>query len=463
MNKLLTPLVDSHAHLDAKPFVSDLDEVIERAKANGVEHILTVGCDLQSSRASIDLALRYPNIFASVGIHPHDARTVNDEVMDELARMIESVRKVVAVGETGLDFYRDHSPRDQQKEAFRKHIQLARKTGKPLIIHDRDAHSDVITIMQEEDAASVGGVLHCFSGDLEMARQCVDMGFYISFAGPLTYPKNDELRSVAQAMPIDVMLVETDCPYLSPQKWRGKRCEPGYVRSTAEKLAEVKGLTLEDVARITSLNAWRLFGIGAIDQSTRIAYVIRNSLYLNITNRCTNQCTFCAKFKDFTVKGHQLCLEREPSVDEVMQAIGDPSSYDEVVFCGYGEPLLRLELVKEVARKLKEKNIPVRINTDGQANLVHKRNILPELNGLVDFISVSLNAPDPETYQRICQSEFGAEGYDEIKKFLLEAKKQIPSVTATAVTLPGISMDACRKVAEELGVEFRERVYNEVG
>jgi TatD DNase family protein len=235
------------------------------------------------------------------------------------------------------------------------------------------------------------------------------------------------------------------------------------VRTTAEKLAELKGLTLEDVARITSLNAWRLFGIGEVDQSTRIAYVIRNSLYLNITNRCTNSCTFCAKFHDFTVKGHQLCLEREPGIEEVMTAIGDPSSYDEVVFCGYGEPLIRLDVVKAVAGYLKQKNITVRINTDGQANLVHGRNILPELSGLVDSISVSLNAADAATYQQVCRSEFGEQGYAALKDFLVEAKKYIPSVIATAVTLPGIDIEACRKVAEELQVEFRERVYNEVG
>lgn len=456
-------LVDSHAHLDARVFCDDLDTVLQHARENGVGHILTVGCDLESSRASVDLALRYPQVYASVGIHPHDASTVDDSVLDELARMIATVDKVVAVGETGLDFYRDRSPRDLQRKAFRRHIALARETGKPLIIHDRDAHEEILQIMVEENAREVGGVLHCFSGDLTMARKCVEMGFYLSFAGPLTYPKNDALRAIARALPVDVMLVETDCPYLAPQRWRGKRCEPAQVRATAEKLAEVKGLTLEDVARITSLNAWRLFGIGEIDQSTRIAYTIRNSLYLNITNRCSNSCSFCAKFSDFTVKGHQLCLEREPTVAEVLAAIGDPSAYDEVVFCGYGEPLLRLDLVKEVAAVLKRSGMTVRINTDGQANLVHGRNILPELAGLVDAISVSLNAPDAASYQRICRSAFGEDSYRAVKDFLRMAKDHIPSVTATAVTLPGIDIEACRKVAAELGVEFRERVYNEVG
>ncbi len=463
MNSTLPGLVDSHAHLDGKQFSHDLEDVLARAQQAGVDTILTIGCDLKSSRASVDLALRYPNVYASVGIHPHDASTLDQDLLDELERMVDAVDKVVAIGEIGLDFYRDRSPRDIQRDAFRKQVRLARKLGKPVIVHDRDAHEEVLQILREENGAEVGGVLHCFSGDLAMARACVEMGFMISFAGPLTYPKNDALRNIAAELPIDVMLVETDCPYLAPQTWRGKRNEPAYVRATAETLASIKGLSLADVARTTSLNAFRLFGIGQVDQSTRIAYVIRNSLYLNVTNRCTNQCTFCAKFKDFTVKGHQLCLEKEPSSDEVIAAIGDPSRYEEVVFCGYGEPLIRLDLIRKVAGWLKQNGVTVRINTDGQANLVHKRNILPELSGLVDSISVSLNAPNAQQYQEICQSAFGEPGYTALKEFLVEAKQWIPSVTATAVTLPGIDIQACREVAEQLGVDFRERVYNDVG
>ena len=456
-------LVDSHAHLDGGKFTNDLDEVIQRAAENGVEYILTVGCDLESSRKSIDLALRYPNIYAAVGIHPHDATTASSDALNALRQMATSIDKVVAIGETGLDFFRDHSPRPVQREAFRQQIRLARELNLPLIIHDRDAHDEVVNILKEERAVEVGGVLHCFSGDLKMARACIELGFYISFPGTLTYPKNDALKEVAKALPIDVTMVETDCPYLTPQKWRGKRNEPAYVRSTAEYLAEIKGLTFDDVARVTSLNTHRLFGIGRIDQSAKIAYVIRNSLYLNITNRCTNRCTFCAKFRDFTVKGHQLCLEREPDVAEVIAAIGDPARFDEVVFCGYGEPLLRLELVKDVAKWLKSEGKTVRINSDGQANLTYGRNILPELNGLVDAISISLNAADAATYQKHCQSDFGEEGYEAIKTFLREAKDHIPSVTATVVALPGLDIEACREVAESLGVDFKVREYNELG
>ncbi len=456
-------LIDSHAHLDGGQFANDLNETVERATANGISHILTIGCDLESSAASITVAEQFEQIYAAVGVHPHDATEINDNALQKLKAMLDHP-KVVALGEIGLDYYRDRSPRDIQREAFRQQIRLADETGKPIIVHDRDAHAEVIEILHEESAEKTGGVLHCFSGDLEMAKQCLDLGFYLSFTGTITYPKNNAIREIIKAIPIDRMLVETDCPYLSPQKFRGKRNEPAYVRYTAEKMAEIKGLTIADVARVTSRNCHDLFGIGTIDQNTKIAYQIRDSLYLNITNRCTNSCIFCAKFGDFVVKGHELKLDREPSADEVKQAIGDPTRYAEVVFCGYGEPLLRLDLVKETAQWLKSQGVKVRVNTDGQANLVYGRNILPELEGLVDAVSVSLNAPDARTYRHLCPSGFDAEhAYQAVKDFIAQAGQYIPEVTATAVTYPGVDIAACEKVAGELGVEFRAREYHEVG
>ncbi|WP_321532240.1 TatD family hydrolase [uncultured Desulfuromonas sp.] len=455
-------LVDTHAHLDGGRFAEDLEQVIQRADDQGVHSIITVGCDLESSRASIDLAERYPGIYATVGIHPHDAATVTPQLLDELAQLA-TADKVVAIGEIGLDYYRNHCPHDQQQKAFRQQLALARQCKLPVVIHDRDAHDDVLAILREEKAEEIGGVLHCFSGDIEMAKACLDLGFYLSFTGTITYPKNDALREVIRQVPTERILVETDCPYLAAQPWRGKRNEPSYVVKTAETVAEIKGLTLTDVARITSLNAFELFGVGEVDQASKIAYRIRDSLYLNITNRCSNRCTFCAKFRDFHVKGHQLKLDHEPDFDEVIAAIGDPTGYEEVVFCGYGEPLLRLDLVKEVATWLKQRGIKVRINSDGQANLVHQRNVLPELKGLIDELSISLNAPNTAEYQRICQSCFGAEGYDAVKDFIHQAPTYIPKVIASAVTVPGIDIKACEQLAEELGVEFRTRIYNEVG
>jgi TatD DNase family protein len=462
MTSPLPLLVDSHAHLDGGQYAKDRDVTIQRALDNGISHILTVGCDLESSAASVALAMKHENIYASVGVHPHDATQVSTETLQQLKTLLGRP-KVVALGEIGLDFFRDRSPRDIQRHAFRKQIRLARETGKPIIVHDRDAHDEVLQILQDENAAEVGGVLHCFSGDVTMAKKCLEMGFYLSFPGTITYPKNDAARAVVRSVPIDRMLVETDCPYLSPQQFRGKRNEPAYVRYTAEKVAQIKGLSIEDVARVTSRNCYDLFGIGNIDQSSKIAYQIRDSLYLNITNRCTNSCIFCAKFDDFVVKGHELQLDHEPSTDEIKQAIGDPTRFAEVVFCGYGEPLLRLELIKEIAGWLQQQGVKVRINSDGQANLVHGRNILPELKGLVDAISISLNAANAEDYQRLCQSGFGSQSYQAVKDFLQLAPDYIPDVTATAVSYPGIDIAACEQVAKELGVKFRDREYNEVG
>lgn len=457
------PLItDSHAHIYGPDF-PDLDAVIERAAAAGVGRIIVVGADLESSREACRVAAGREGIWAAVGIHPHDAAGVDDTTVEEIRHLVTNNPKVVAIGEIGLDFYRDRSPRDSQEEVFRRFIRLARELSLPVIVHDRDAHDRVMAILREEKAGETGGVLHCFSGDAALARECVALGFFVSIPGTVTYPANEQLREVVRQTKIENLLLETDCPYLSPVPHRGKRNEPAHTRITAEKVADLKGLSLDDVARITTLNAERLFRIGAGSQSAKIAYRIRNSLYLNITNRCSNRCSFCAKFDDFTVKGHFLKLEREPDFREVMTAVAEHSGYDEVVFCGYGEPLLRLDLVLKVAEELKKKGAAIRINTDGQANLAHGRNILPEISGLVDTVSVSLNAADAETYSRLCKTPFGEEGFRGVCAFIREAKRFVPKVVASAVTVPGIDIARVRRLAEELGAEFREREYAEVG
>jgi TatD DNase family protein len=454
-------LIDSHAHIYYRDFAADFDDMLKRAADAGVSAIVVVGTDIESSREAVVLAEKYPQLYAAVGIHPHDAGRVTDSCYDIIRALAVSSQKVVAIGEIGLDFFRDRAPRDQQELVFRRFLRLATELNKPVIIHDRDAHLRVMAILRDEKVRR--GVLHCFSGDAAMAAEAFNLGLYISIPGTITYRSNQNLRDLVLAVSIDRMLVETDCPYLTPVPHRGGRNEPAFVRLTAEKLAEVKGLSLEDVARITTKNAGDLFGINLWDQATKIAYKIRNSLYLNITNRCSNRCTFCAKFNDFTVKGHNLLLNSEPSFEEVMAAIGQPEGIDEIVFCGYGEPLIRLDLVKQVASELKQRGYNIRINTDGQANLVYKRNILPELAGMVDSISVSLNAPDAATYIRLCNTPFGEAGFLGVCDFIKEASAHIPQVIASAVTVPGVDIEACQVVAESLGAEFRAREYSEVG
>ncbi len=462
MNGKDIALIDSHAHLDFPQFEGELEEVIKRALDNGVNKIVCVGTTVEGSRSSLDLARRYPFIYSTVGIHPHEASGVTDEALGELAKLAGR-EKVVAVGETGLDYHYEYSPRDIQKDAFRKFIALARECGLPLVVHSREAEDDTVEILKSEGASEVGGVIHCFSGSVEMARTCIRMGFYISIPGIVTFRRAENIHDVVRKIPVERILIETDSPYLAPAPHRGGRNEPAYVVMVAKKVAELKGLSLEDVARITTLNAENLFGIGEGPREGKIAYRIRDSLYLNITNRCSNSCPFCPKFRDYMVKGHYLELEKEPSTREIIHAIGDPSNYREVVFCGFGEPLLRLDTVKEVAKWLKDQGARVRINTDGLANAVHGRNILPELEGLVDSISISLNADSSELYQKLCRPPFEG-AYEEVKKFISEAKRYIPDVTASVVGLPNVDVERCRRVAEEeLGVKFRLRPYNEVG
>ena len=456
-------LIDSHAHIYGKEFAQDFTEMMQRAKEAGVGLVIAVGADLESSREACALAEAHDEIYCSVGIHPHDADRVTERCYELVREMALTNPKVVAIGEVGLDFFRDRSPRPAQEEVFRRFIRLARELSLPLIIHDRDAHDRIVAIMKEEQAGEVGGVLHCFSGDLQMAMECIEMGFRISIPGTVTYPSNEALRDVVRGVKIEQLMVETDAPYLTPVPHRGKRNEPAYVRLAAERIAQLKGLSAEDVGRITSFNTRRLFRIEQPARHATIAYKIRDSLYLNITNRCSNRCTFCPKFDDFAVKGHELRLSHEPDFAEVMAAVDQAADFVEVVFCGYGEPLIRLDLVKEVAAELKRRGLRVRINTDGQANLVHGRNILPELTGLVDALSVSLNAAGPDDYQRLCNTPFGLAGFQGVCDFLREAPKHVPQVTASAVTLPGLDVEKVRELALSLGVDFREREYAEVG
>jgi TatD DNase family protein len=260
------------------------------------------------------------------------------------------------------------------------------------------------------------------------------------------------------------MVVETDAPFLAPQAHRGRRNEPAFVAETARALAAIKGLAERDVRRITTRNACALFRLPCPPAAPEIAYPIRNALYLNVTSRCSNRCTFCTRESSPIVKGHDLSLDREPTAREVLDAAGDISGYDEVVFCGFGEPLLRWDVVREVARQLKEQGARVRINTNGQARLFLGRDILPEMAGVIDALSVSLNAQDAIGYAKICRPNAGEFAYQAVKDFIREARTFVPSVTASVVALPGVDVEDCRRIAEqELGASFRVRPYNEVG
>ncbi len=457
-------IVDTHAHLTFPGLREEEEAVLARAREAGVGAIITVGVDPEDSRRAVELARRRPEVWATVGVHPHDTAELREAVLDELADLARDPR-VVAWGETGLDYYRDHSPRDLQRKWFRAQAARARELGLPLVVHDREAHDDVMGVLRAEAKKGLRGVMHCFSGDAALAREVLGIGFYISIPGTVTYPKNEMLREVVRVAPIERCLLETDCPYLTPHPFRGKKNEPARIVHTAAKVAEVKGLSVADVARITTRASFELFGVGEAE-APKIAYAIRDSLYLNVTDRCTNRCAFCPKNRKAEVKGHDLELAHEPTEAELLAAVeaeGGPGAWREIVFCGYGEPLLRPDLVAAVARELKLRGARrIRVNTDGLANLVLQRDVTAELAAHVDALSVSLNAPDAATYERICRP--GVEGaYPALLDFLKRAKETFAEVTATAVELPGLDVDACRALARGLGVAFRARPYNEMG
>ncbi len=253
-------LIDTHAHLTDKAYGKDLEDCLRRAGDAGVGAIINVGFSLSNARKAVALAGAYPDLYATVGIHPHDAAAAPRGYLEDLQRLTANSR-VVALGEMGLDFYRNISPPPVQERVFREQLQLAKAVDLPVVIHDRDAHRRVLEILTEEGVGEKRGVMHCFSGDMTLARKCMDLGLYISIAGPVTYKKAEELQEVAASCPREYLLLETDCPYLTPHPYRGKRNEPAHVALVCRQVAALRGETPAEVARYTTDNAVRLFGL----------------------------------------------------------------------------------------------------------------------------------------------------------------------------------------------------------
>jgi len=259
-------MIDSHAHIDFPDFNKDREEVLARARQQGVDTIITVGTDLSSSRFSLQIAREHKDVFTTVGFHPHNASRLQEDDLRQMAKLAGE-EKVVAIGEIGLDFYRNTSPRQQQLEAFQRQLDLAAELGMPVVIHCRQAHKETLDILSRwvetiSPSANNGrllGVLHCFSGDISLAERYIEMGFLISLPGSVTYPSAQDKVEVAQWVPLDKLLVETDSPFLSPQRYRGRRNEPSYIPLIVDKIAQIKGVPVETVARATAGNTIRVF------------------------------------------------------------------------------------------------------------------------------------------------------------------------------------------------------------
>ncbi|MDP3790846.1 MAG: YchF/TatD family DNA exonuclease [Candidatus Omnitrophota bacterium] len=455
-------LIDTHCHLDFKDFDADRGAVLDRAVKAAVARIINVGSSIEGSRRCVELADKYDIVYASVGVHPHDASKVTDKVVDDIKALAKN-KKVVAIGEVGLDYYRNLSSKETQKVIFKRFIQLAQEVKLPLIIHSREADDDTISILKEY-GPKIRGVIHCFSGSGELLKACLDMGLYISFTCNLTFKKAQALRESARTVPTEKILLETDAPFLSPEGLRGKRNEPSYLTYLVDEWSKITGLTKDDIARITTHNANGLFSLGIDEEYSKIAYEIRDSLYLNITNRCTNNCYFCVRAQTAFVKGHNLKLDREPTLTEVLKAVGsDPKKYKEIVFCGYGEPTARLDIVKAVADDLKAKGAVIRLVTNGHGDLINGRPIAKELAGLIDRVSISLNTDNEKLYNKICKPEFGEKTYKAVVKFIKDCVENKIETEITCLSLPEVDIKGCQAAAQALGASFRMRTYGVTG
>ncbi len=455
-------LVDSHAHLNMSQFEGDLDEVMERARSAGVGEILNIGYDPASIDETIALSDRYPSIYAALGIHPHHAGDFDGRLEEKLKQLLLR-RKVLALGEVGLDYYRDLSPREKQREVLRRQIKIARIFNKPMIIHCRDSFDDLMAILAEEDAGEVGGIFHAFSGGVEEAARVMEMGFLIGIGGVLTY-KNSKLPGVAAALPSASFVLETDCPYLTPVPYRGKRNEPAYVALVAEKLAEIRSVSTWDIERGAEANYRKLLhGEGEMPPS--VAYDLKGGIYINVTGSCTNDCAFCPRLRsDNNLYGYNLGLVAEPSAAEMVGAVDryfDGKRYSEIVFCGYGEPTARLKEVLRAAEELGKHGVPVRLNTNGHGNMIHRRDIVPELERCFDRVSVSLNAPDRETYENLCRPDAGEKAFDAALDFIRRAAGSSMECVVTAVEYPGVDLGAVEKLVSSIPrAKFRIRKYH---
>ena len=466
-------IIDTHCHLDFKDFDQDRDAVLDRAGEKGIVRIINVGSSLEGSRRSVELAKKYDIVYASVGVHPHEADSVTDKVIDEIKTLSgrahlsvpynNSQSKVVAIGEVGLDYYRNLSPKESQQAAFRKFTGLAKSLELPLIIHSREADADILKILKSEGGKELAGVVHCFSGGEEFLKECLQLGFHISFTCNLTFKNAKALRELAKSVPIEKILLETDAPLLAPEGKRGKRNEPAYLTYLVDEWVKLSGLSKEDIERITTHNANKLFNLRLDEERSKIAYEIRGSLYLNITNVCTNDCDFCVRAQTAFVKGHNLKLDKEPMVNEILQAVGDVKRYREIVFCGYGEPTARLDIIKEVSMELKKKGATIRLVTNGHGDLINKRPIVKELAGLVDKASVSLNVDRKDLYNSICKPKFGPGSYQAVINFIKDCVASGIKTEVTCLNLPGVDLDECKRIAKELSATFRLRELGTVG
>jgi len=411
------------------------------------------GISLESSLNAASLSETRTGVYAAAGIHPNEFNPDSPGDYDGIPEILLRPR-VIAVGETGLDLYRDRVSVKMQIELFEQHIRLAEAFGLTLIVHSRSAEKEVLDVLGDDVAVPV--IMHCFTGPDYIAREAADRGYYIGLAGPLTFRKNLRLRELVGSLRTDRILIETDAPYLSPEPFRGRRNEPSNIKYIADAISEIWDRDLSVTAGILMKNSLKALQLGPV-RRTDLVYQLYGNIYMNITGRCTNRCRFCIKERTDGIGGYYLAHHGEPPEGRLESIIGtlSPSMGKELVFCGYGEPTIRPELLLKLAESASDRGFAVRLNTNGTCLTWLSPEQTIELLKPFDAVSISLNASCREEYNSICRPA-EENTWDRLMEFI-ELARRVTSVRLTAVRFPGVPMESVEKLAKNLNLPFRIR------
>ena len=419
-------MIDSHCHLNLEHFEDDRDITVARAVSDGVTAFMNIGYDRTSLRQTLELLEQYPFMYGAVGVHPHDAAAYNPELDTEVRAALEHPR-VVAVGEIGLDFYRDIAPREVQDEVFRKMIALSREKHKPIVIHCRDAFNEVIETLLSE-GGTYHGIFHAFSAGEAEARSIFQLGFHVGIGGVVTY-KNARLAETVAALPIEKIVIETDSPYLTPHPWRGKRNEPAFVTHVLRTIARVKNMTVAEVDRITTENYLAAMGLTA-EALPRPVYKIGDAVYI------------------------QSAAATASDLDHVA-----PESVAEAILTGVVDPLENMENTLAISARAHELGWRVRVNTTGFANHAAGRDLTKELAGMVDEIDITFFGVNPKQHDELAYPAAGNEGWEMMKDFVRCSVASGIETVCEFVAVPGFEPEPCREFARQLGARYDIRMY----
>lgn len=455
--------IDSHCHLDSTLF-SRWREIIREAEEKDVKKILSVFCEPKNLDHIFEM-MDEPNIYFIVGCHPHQAveySGIIEQKIIDLARKYPD--KVVAIGETGLDYYYNHSPPEIQKKVFRRHLVLAEELNLPVVIHTREAGEDTLKMLHEAGAFEKLSLLfHCYSQSEDFLSCLLPYPkVHFSFSGMITFKKAHSLRRQLQAISLANLMVETDAPYMAPEPFRGKENNPSYIPVIVRSMADTLGMSENILKDILNANTLRFFRIKDENISQETAYEYKGNIYLNITSYCGLQCPFCIK-KQGCFGGNPLILKKIPDAAEVIQRLQEYSlsDYKEIVFCGYGEPTLNLPVLIDVSNWIRNNtSLKIRVNTNGLGNYYQQTNIVPLLAQHVDYISISMNASSSREYRAVMNlTSFQPDYYTHIKTFLEESRKCFSKdrICISAVRVPELDPAAFEEFASQQGVHWRLR------